>query len=84
MANSNIDYTSIANACDRVAHNCTHIAGTLHGSTWLFDKLVRYFSSEPAAISVNIPVTINLVGPGMATIGRDGSCIIQRMETFSI
>ena len=80
---ANIDYSAISASCDKVARNCTHIANTLHGSTWLFDKLVRYFSKCPAARAVTIPVTINMVGPGFATLGRDGSLVLQREETFS-
>lgn len=64
-------------ACDLVSRRCTEICDTFHGSAWLYDKLMRYFNSEPSAQSITIPVCINLVGDGTAEIGRDGSLIMR-------
>ena len=66
---------NLIQACDTISHRCTMIAGTHHGSAWLFDKLMRYFDSDKAATSVTIPVFLNapILKEGEATIGRDGS-----------
>lgn len=44
-----------------------------HGSAWLFDKLMRYFSKETSAISVNIPVIYNTGITGEVEIDRYGN-----------
>lgn len=44
-----------------------------HGSAWLFDKLMRYFTAEPAAMSVNIPIIYNTGKTGVAEIDRRGT-----------
>ena len=63
--------------CKRVASEVP--LGEHHGSSWLFDRLMRMFEDR-AVVSVTIPVYINLVGPGEVTIGRDGSLVIRRSE----
>lgn len=73
-----LDNGKIAESCILVGHRCTSICGTMHGSAWLFDKVMRFFDAEPAATAVTIPVTLNCIGPGTATIGRDGSLAMQR------
>lgn len=72
---NNIDIQNLITACDLVARRCTEIAGTHHGSAWLFDRLMRYFEREQSARAVTIPVFINApaMRKGKATIGRDGS-----------
>ena len=68
---------SLMNACDKLVRRCTKIADTFHGSAWLYDKLMRYFEKEPSSVSITIPVTINLIGNGEATIGRNGSLVMR-------
>lgn len=68
---------NLLTACDTVIRRCTTVCGGYHRSAWLFDKLMRSFDSDPAAVTVTIPVYINLVGPGTAEIGRDGSVIMR-------
>lgn len=62
-------------ATDTIFHRCASICGTYHGSSWLFDKVVRYFEAEPAAESITFPVMVGspVLKPGEATIHRDGS-----------
>lgn len=81
-SHSSINFSGIADACERVYHRSTDICGVKHGSSWLFDKLVRYFDKEPAAVSVSVPVTLSFIGPGVCTIGRDGSLITQTAEAY--
>lgn len=66
---------TILNATDTISHRCASICGTFHGSSWLFDKVVRYFEAEPAAESITFPVMIGspVLKAGEATIHRDGS-----------
>ena len=68
------------NACDSVTRKCITIADTMHGSAWLFDKMIRFFEANEACVSITIPVFIGLpvMSPGEATISRDGSLIIKR------
>ena len=68
---------NLVTACDTLARRCVTMCGGYHGSAWLYDKLMRYFSAEHAASEITIPVYINLVGPGTAEIGRDGSLIMR-------
>ena len=75
---TNINVLELVNTCDKINCRCTQIAGTHHGSAWLFDKMMRFFESNPSAVSVTIPVYINTIGPGSATIGRDGSLIMKK------
>lgn len=70
-------YYNLIDACDKLQRRCTKICDTYHGGAWLFDKLCRYFDAEPAAVSITIPVTVNLVGDREATISRDGSLVIS-------
>lgn len=69
---------AIAHACDLVARRCTTIAGTMHGSAWLFDQVMRAFDFKPC-VSVTYDVYINLVGNGQATIDRDGNLTMCRI-----
>lgn len=71
-----IHNNALLTACDKVAQRCPVICGGYHSSSWLFNKLMRFFESNTAAVSVTIPVHINLVGEGEATIGRDGSLVL--------
>ena len=73
-----INSSALAESCDLIAKRCITIANTRHGSAWLFDKLMRYFESEPAVVDVTIPVYINLIGAGEATINRDGHVTMRR------
>lgn len=67
--------------CDKLARRCTKIAGTQHGSAWLYDKLMRFFESAPAAESITIPVYINapVMSEGEAEFSRDGSMVLRRI-----
>ena len=81
----NINIQELIKACDTVYHRTTKICGTHHGSSWLFDKLMRYFESEPSAVSVDIPIFLNapIMRDGVATIGRDGSltmAVLHKLE----
>jgi len=71
---------SLIIACDKIARRCPQICGAFHGSAWLYDKLMRFFGNPAnhAVVSVTIPVYINLVGDGVAEIGRDGSLTMRR------
>lgn len=65
--------------CDKLSHRCSSICGTYHGSAWLYDKLMRFFSASgnSAVVSITIPCYIANVGEGTAEIGRDGSLIMR-------
>ena len=72
---ANINITELITACERIDQRCIRIADTQHGSVWLFDKLMRYFTSETACESITIPVIFNtpMLGcKGEATIHRNG------------
>lgn len=71
---TSMNMINIIKASEKVAHRCTKIAGTQHGSTWLADKLIRYFEKEPAAESITFDVFLNapVMMDGEATIHRDG------------
>lgn len=68
---------NLLKACDTVDRRCCTICDGIHGSSWLYDKLMRFFESEPSAVSVTIPVYINFVGKGTATIGKDGNVVFR-------
>lgn len=68
-------YDRIAFACDRVVAQCVTICGGYHGSSFLFDKVMRVFD-DPAVNAVTYPVYWNLVGEAYATITRDGRYIL--------
>lgn len=74
MTNNNIQ--NLITSCDYLGHNCIRIADTQHGSAWLFDKLMRYFTSEQSAVAVTIPIVTNR-GCGEATISRSGQLTIS-------
>jgi len=76
---ANINTIELINTCNILSHRCTRIAETQHGSAWLFDKLMRFFESNPACEAITIPVFINapVMNDGEATIGRDGSLIMR-------
>ena len=76
-----INIDGIYNACNIIANHCTEIpVGKFHGATWLFDKAMRFFDAESAAIGITFEVNINLVGKGYATINRDGTYLLTRQE----
>ena len=72
-------HEKLLQACDKVARRCATICGEYHGSPWLYDKLMRFYSDpgNAAAVSVTIPVMLNVVGPGTAEISRDGGLIMR-------
>ena len=77
--------TNISNlitACDTIAHRCTEIAGTKHGSAWILRNLVEVFESSNAINAISIPVTIGapVNQPGIATIWRDGHLAMHTGE----
>lgn len=53
--------------------------GERHGSSYWWNKLVRYFEKERAVASVVIPCELNLCGarPGTVTFRRDGTYCIS-------
>lgn len=67
----------------KAVRHCVTIGGKRHGSSYWWDKLVRYFESEPAAASVNIPCKVNLCGvkDGTVTFRRDGTYCIALNHT---
>lgn len=71
---STINVDELIKTCDKLSHRCTSICNTHHGSAWLFDKLMRYFESEPCADAVTLPIFINapIMECGVATIHRNG------------
>ncbi len=85
----NINVQKLIEACDMVAVKCCIICGKAHGSSWLFNKLMRYFESEPASRSVTIPVGFSyyIHDPefcdGEAIIGRDGSLKLYRTDNIN-
>lgn len=82
---ANINTAELITACERINQRCIRIADTQHGSVWLFDKLMRYFTSETACESITIPVIFNtpMLGcEGTATIGRDGSLTMAKTSTL--
>ena len=76
---TNINTSKLIESCDLLSQRCTQIADTHHGSSWLFDKMMRAFEASSACTSITIPVFINapVMGKGEATIGRDGSLIMR-------
>lgn len=77
---THLDYPAISHACDLVQQRCSQIPiGMNHGSCWLYDQVMRAFS-DPAVASVTYAVYVNCVGPGEATIGRDGSLVMRRAQ----
>lgn len=78
--NNNINIQEVIRACDKVGRRCTRIANTYHGSSWLFDKLMRYFEAEKSAESITFDVTVNACPPfkGEATISRLGDLVMRR------
>jgi hypothetical protein len=79
---NNINTQALITACETISQRCTKIADTHHGSAWLFDKLMRYFSAEPSSVSVTVPVFINepVMADGEATISRDGTFTMRTAE----
>ena len=72
-----INIEALCKSCDVLYRRCSELPiGERHGSAWLFDKVMRVFD-DPAAVSVTIPVYINCVGAGEATISRDGSLVMR-------
>ena len=77
----NINTLELIHTCELIDSRCIRIADTYHGSVWLFDKLMRYFTSESSCESITIPVVYNtpLLGcKGEATIRRDGLLTMTR------
>ena len=81
---TNVNVKELIKTCDAVERRCTKICGGMHRGSYLFDKLMRFFSSEPAAVSVTVPVYINCVGNGEATIGRNGSLVMRKKEDGNV
>jgi len=78
-----INTQEIINACDKVEQRCVMIADTHHGSSWLFDKVMRFFTAEIASESITFPVVFNtpLLGiKGEATIHRDGTLTMNTLK----
>lgn len=77
-----INTQALITTCDTIAQRCKRIAGTYHGSSWLFDKLMRYFTAEPSCESVTIPVFIKapVMKNGEVTISKDGSFAMKVEE----
>lgn len=63
----------------KAVYHCLTIGESRHGASYWWNKLVRYFQSEPAAQSVEIPCKVNLCGvaDGTVTFRRDGSYAIS-------
>lgn len=76
--------SKLIESCDFLSHKCIRIAETYHGSAWLFDKLMRFFDSNKACVSIALPVTLNIPNgmEAVATICRDGSLQICRKEVY--
>ena len=74
---NNINTEALIKSCDSLYRRCSELPiGERHGSAWLFDKVMRVFD-DPAAVSVTLPVYINCVGKGEATLSRDGSLVMR-------
>jgi hypothetical protein len=41
------------------------------------DNRELFFAREPSAVAITIPVYINFVGKGTATIGKDGNVVFR-------
>lgn len=83
MNNNNISVLKLIEACDYVGRHSIKICGGYHGSSYLFDKLMRYFEKEHSAVSVTIPVILNspLCGAkAEATISRTGDAKISLIK----
>lgn len=88
---NNINVSRLISTMDYLKHKCSMVAGkqctsaNMHSLPWLFDKLMRFFSAEYAAESVNVPVAVSYIGNeyvfppvnGEATIHRDGTVQIR-------
>lgn len=82
MTNINVD--ELIKSCDTIAHRCITIGNGNHGSSWLFDKVMRAFDSHPAIVGVTYEVFINspVMLPGWVTINRDGSFSMTTHSDF--
>ena len=57
--NNNINVPKLIEACDYVERHSIKICGGYHSSSYLFDKLMRFFEKECSCNSVIIPVILN-------------------------
>lgn len=83
MNNNNINVSKLIEACDYVWRHSIKICDGYHGSSYLFDKLMRYFEKEHSAVSVTIPVILNAPLCGAkaeATISRTGDAKISLIK----
>lgn len=63
----------------KAVRRCITIGNAHHGSSYWWNKQVRFFQNEPSAYSVNIPCVVNLNGgmDGNIRFDRDGSLHIS-------
>lgn len=73
MKNNNINVQRLIEACDYVARYSIKICDGYHGSSYLFDKIMRFFEKEHSAISVTIPVILNT-----PLCGEKAECTISK------
>ena len=77
---ADVNVPKLIEVCEYIARHAIKIDGGFHGSSWLFDKLMRFFESEPSEIAI-IPIVLNspLLGVnGKAEIYRNGECFIRK------
>lgn len=73
--NNNINVSKLIEACEYISRHSIKMCGGYHGSSYLFDKLMRFFEKERSANSIIIPVVLNAPLCGVkaeAEISRTG------------
>ena len=70
----NLNIGAVLKTCDVLARRIVTIGGEYHGSSFIFDKVMRAFEGNLPAEAITFSVFINspVNAPGEATIHRDG------------
>lgn len=77
MTSRNVD--GILTACDNIARHSVQIAGGYHGSTWLFNQVMRAFDFPPTeAVTYEVFLNVPVWSKAYATIHRNGHYEIYR------
>lgn len=79
MKNNDINVQRLIEACDYTARHSIKICDGYHGSSYLFDKIMRFFEKEHSAISVTIPVILNT-----PLCGEKAECTISKTGEVKI
>ena len=66
--------------CSRIDQMTTKIDDTFHGGAWLFDRLIRFFDREKAAVSVVFPVVTRSGLRAYCEVWKNGTFEIRAVE----